>query len=260
MWANVTTPRRNRLDLGLLLLAAAFVALVADAKRAIASIVSASNFPSSYVRSGFRTDVGYATPNGEFVNTTFSQPFVALVGGRLEAIESLIGVSLANSTQPLRVSIREDANGIPGIALGESLFPPNLFPARPFSDFNTTLMDMTALEIDLQAGRIYHAVFRTEAAMFYGSYYSAYEIEPHEESFNLPKLHNPGFGTHWRTTFSLEVPLKVTVVPEPSACALVLVGAGISLLPFASQCNPRGMKSGRRREDVVKRNLSPKRK
>jgi hypothetical protein len=186
-------------------------------------MVVASNFIGAFTPTGFRTDVGYASPSGGFINTMFSQRFVPSASGPLEKLE--VVMRSLNAGELLRVSIRPDIGGVPGASLGEASFNASLFPIDYFPTFATNTLDFKALGISLEAGKTYHAVFRTDSALVSSFYYASHLRNPGAGAFGLPYLHNAGGANPWTDgAFQLEAPLQVSIVPEPSGWVLLAAG------------------------------------
>jgi hypothetical protein len=146
------------------LIALVALPVLVDARVAVAELVVASNFPPTWQFSGFREDVGYAaTSNGGFLNTSHSQRFVPTQGGKLSSLTVFMDHRVIGD--PLLVAIRTDSGGLPGALLGEASFAGSHFPASYFPPNPPTRLDMSALDVILQAGTTYHAVFRTAHAL-----------------------------------------------------------------------------------------------
>ena len=127
------------------------------------------------------------------------------------------------------VSIRADDAGRPGAILGEQSFASSLFPST-YEDPLT--LDLSPLALDLEAGRPYHLVFRTETTHPTFAFYSLHVMRPHADSFGVPYRDSLDGGASWTfppAPLGLEIPIRVSVVPEPGA-ALVISGACIAIL------------------------------
>lgn len=189
--------------------------------------IVASNVPDSFVSSGFRLDVGYASSaNGGFANTAFAQPFIPNNSGQLSQL--LVYMGERNGSSPLKVSIRRDSGGKPGVSLGEIAIGASTLPSSTSPPPSPTLLNLSTLGLSLNAGQKYHVVFRTDSALSGSWYYSSHILRPHAESFRMPYVHSRDGGTTWPETgelYGLEVPIKVFVVPEPAQASMIVAGS-----------------------------------
>jgi hypothetical protein len=197
-------------------------------RSANAALVVASNFPSEFEYSGYRTDIGYVATG--FTNTRVSQRFTPTAGGTLISLEVFMRQHAVQ--QSLIVEVRRDNSGAPGSLLGSLSFDPSLFPTSYFPPNESTFLNFgNDSNIELFASETYHVVFQVANP---GHSYSSHLITPHTNSFGLPFLHNRGgLGDAWTmSSLNNEIPLtvRVTSVPEPTSLAVLgLVTAGVGI-------------------------------
>ena len=212
------------------LLMLGFVATLLSLRTAQADIIVASNVPATFQYSAFFTSVGYAhDTNGGFANTAVSQRFVSTHSGALSKLLVFVGEQVG--AVPLKVSIRSDLAGFPGTTIAEKTFAASELPPTYYPPGSPTLLDMASLGVILNAGTTYHAVFRTDSAIWGDSQYHMHLVRPHADYFGLLHRHSRDGGLTWPDSyelFGLEIPLQVLVVPEPSTAA-ISIGA-IALL------------------------------
>lgn len=206
-----------------ILMALGLAVVISRVPSSKAAIV-ASNVPDGFAYSGFRLDVGYASStNGGFANTAFAQPFIPNSSGQLSQL--LVYMSERNGSLPLKVSIRRDSGGKPGSSLGETTISAAAIPSSYFPPESPTLLNLSSLNLFLNAGQKYHVVFRTDSALSGSWYYSSHILNPHAKSFGMPYVHSRDGGITWPETgafYGLEVPIKVFVVPEPALASLIV--------------------------------------
>jgi len=196
---------------------------------AFADTLAASNLPDEWQNSGFFTSIGYASDtNGGFQNTAHSQRFIPSHSGTLSHLTTFLAQRVGGV--PLKVGVWRDSGGLPGVLLGErsfrhTMFPTNYHPPNPSTD-----LDFSTAGIVLEAGTTYHAVFRTDSAVWQDDQYTSHILRPHSGSFGLPYLHSRDGGQTWNggSILGLEAALQVYVVPEPAAgWALATALAGL---------------------------------
>jgi hypothetical protein len=219
------------------LFAALVTCLAQFGAAARADVIVADNFTPAYESSGFRTDVGYASPTGQtpvFTNKAPSQPFIPSAGGTLSSLSAFIQRwDPAASTPPLKVSVRTDDAGRPGAILGEQSFASSLFTTSYAPPNGPITLDLSSLGVNLQAGTPYHLVFRTDTPNATFANYSLHVIRPHAGSFGLPYRDSLDAGASWTlppSGLALEIPVRVSVVPEPAGAAVVLVTGACGIL------------------------------
>ena len=208
--------------------------LIADAR---ADVIVSNNFTPTFVFSGFRTDVGYQSPPGQgnpiFENMAPSQRFIPSQSGPLSSVTTFMDHWTVSGrvTPDVRVSIRADDAGRPGAVLGETSFPVSLFPDQYFPPNPPVTLDLSPLNLSLEAGRPYHVVFRTDTSVVSSAYYSLHMMLPHTNSFGTPAYESRTGGATWPvepSPFALEIPIQVRVVPEPAAAGvLALAGCAV---------------------------------
>jgi hypothetical protein len=193
-----------------------------------ADTVAADNLIySPFQYSGYGEDIGYEhTVNGGFANTAAAQPFVSLTSGPLKSITSLIRVGAGGD--PLRVSICQKTSSGIGALLGRVEFPATLFPPD-YLTYPPTELDMQSSGIELVAGQSYFVVFTTETPVHAMGRYGMHVMPPTAKSFGMKYWFSRDSVTYAPTNVGgdYELPIRVTVVPEPSMLILLVISGAM---------------------------------
>jgi hypothetical protein len=205
-----------------------FLGLVALPMVAKADTVAADNLIySPFQISEYWEVIGYEhTVNGGFPNTAAAQPFVSLASGPLNSITSLIAIGAGGD--PLQVSIcRKTSSGI-GELLGRVEFPATLFPPD-YVTYPPTELDMQSSGVELVAGQSYFVVFSTDTPVHATPRYGMHVMPPTAKSFGMKYWFSRDSVTYAPTNVGgdYELPIRVTVVPEPSMLILLVVGGAM---------------------------------
>ena len=207
---------------------------------AAADMIAADNLiyePFQY--SNFRQDVGYEnTVNGGFQNTAVAQPFVSLASGPLKSISSLICYEVGGD--PLQVSIYEQTGLGLGTKLGMVEFPQATFPSNYFTN-PPTVLDMEGSGVQLVTGESYFVVFTTQTPVHATERYSMHVMPPTAKSFGMEYWFSRDSVSYSPLdTGDYELPILVTVAPEPSALLLLAIGGATFVGGFLIARRSRG--------------------
>lgn len=188
------------------------------------TIVADNLIYSPFQYSHYRTDIGYEDMDRGFANTGTAQPFVSQASGPLKSIASLI--SVRNGGEPLQVAIHEKTTSGVGAKLGTVDFPQSLFPSD-YMKYPPTVLDMTGSGVTLVAGESYFIVLTTRTSVHDSRRYSVHIMPPTPKSLGTTYWHTRNGVTFYASSLGkgYELPITVTVVPEP-ATPLLLIVAG----------------------------------
>ncbi|MHC4180197.1 MAG: hypothetical protein ACYSWU_22055, partial [Planctomycetota bacterium] len=185
-----------------------FVGFSSSVVVARGDVIVASNFPDSFQYSGYRADIGYwSDVNNHPTNTADSQRFVPTQTGMLSTLT--VYAKRKTDGEPLRVSLRNDQAGEPGSVLAELSF--SEFPGSYSPPNEPTVLDLFSMGIQLEAGTPYHAVFRTDTALYHDYYYSFHLLNPHPGSFGHGHRWSPDGTVSWWPPSSREIAMQLAI-------------------------------------------------